>query len=135
MRNFKPQTSNFRSAPERGLQSAATGRFSSVRSGEIGDDRFFGACCGLKSALRGSQAHPCAVALFLATVLLTRPDLSHSQNLLLSNAVVHTVSGETMSGGQVLVADGKISAVGASLNASGVTIVDLQGQHLYPGLI
>jgi imidazolonepropionase-like amidohydrolase len=49
--------------------------------------------------------------------------------------VVHTVSGETLSPGDVLVRDGKIVAVGKSLASAGTTVVDLKGQHLYPGLI
>ncbi|MBI3853912.1 MAG: amidohydrolase family protein [Verrucomicrobia bacterium] len=58
-----------------------------------------------------------------------------AEALLLSNAVVHTVTGKTLSPGQVLVKDGKIDAVGASLVVGGVKVVDLNGQHLYPGLI
>ncbi|HXU79072.1 MAG TPA: hypothetical protein VN794_21015, partial [Methylomirabilota bacterium] len=55
--------------------------------------------------------------------------------LLLSGATVHTVSGETLSPGQVLVRDGRISEVGKTVQAGDAKIVDLSGQHLYPGLI
>ncbi|MDB6108284.1 MAG: Amidohydrolase [Pedosphaera sp.] len=71
-------------------------------------------------------------------VLLVVGSLAQSvsaESLLLSNAVVHTISGATLTAGSVLVKDGKIEAVGAQLTAPGVKVIDLQGQHLYPGLI
>jgi imidazolonepropionase-like amidohydrolase len=58
-----------------------------------------------------------------------------AETLLFTGATVHTVSGETLSPGQVLVKDGKITGVGARLNASGAKTIDLKGQHLFPGLI
>jgi imidazolonepropionase-like amidohydrolase len=54
---------------------------------------------------------------------------------LLRGATVHTVSGATLSRGDVLIADGKISAVGKSLAAPDAKMIDLTGQHIYPGLI
>src|SRR2546426_9307455 len=58
-----------------------------------------------------------------------------SQSLLLTGATVHTISGETLSPGLVLITDGKIAAVGKTVASDGATAVDLSGQHLYPGLI
>jgi imidazolonepropionase-like amidohydrolase len=58
-----------------------------------------------------------------------------TQNLLLSGATVHTVSGETFSPGQVLIQNGKIAAVGATVPPSSAQTIDLTGQHLYPGII
>jgi imidazolonepropionase-like amidohydrolase len=58
-----------------------------------------------------------------------------ADSMLLSNAIVHTISGETFSPGQVLIRDGKIESVGKSTNAAGARIIDLSGTHLYPGLI
>jgi imidazolonepropionase-like amidohydrolase len=55
--------------------------------------------------------------------------------LLLTGATVHTVSGDTIAPGQVLIQDGKIAAVGSSVSAPNAATVDLHGQHLYPGLI
>jgi len=57
------------------------------------------------------------------------------QTLLLKGATVHTVSGQTLSPGQVLLRDGRIAAVGDTVDAGGSTPIDLTGQHLYPGLI
>ncbi len=58
-----------------------------------------------------------------------------AETLLLQGATVHTVSGETLSPGDVLIKDGKIAAVGKSLPTGDATIVDLKGKHLYPGMI
>ena len=58
-----------------------------------------------------------------------------AQTLLLSNATVHTISGETLSPGQVLIKNGKIAAVGSTVPAERAQTVDLSGQHLFPGLI
>jgi imidazolonepropionase-like amidohydrolase len=58
-----------------------------------------------------------------------------SETFLLTGATVHTVSGETISPGQVLLKEGKISAVGKSLSAKDAKTVNLTGLHLYPGII
>src|SRR5258708_2748810 len=57
------------------------------------------------------------------------------QSIVLSGATVHTVSGETYSPGQVLIQNGKIAAVGATVPNRGAQTIDLKGQHLYPGII
>ncbi|MEK7781645.1 MAG: imidazolonepropionase, partial [Verrucomicrobiota bacterium] len=53
---------------------------------------------------------------------------------MLTGATVHTISGATITNGQVLVRDGKIVEVGAVIKPSGKQI-SLQGLHLYPGMI
>ncbi|MGI8603602.1 MAG: amidohydrolase family protein [Verrucomicrobiales bacterium] len=73
-------------------------------------------------------------ALLLPAFLVAAPTIG-AESLLLSGATVHTVSGETVSPGQVLIKDGKIAAVGASVEVNGAKVIDLKGQHLYPGLI
>ncbi len=67
-------------------------------------------------------------------VLLHCPTV-HAESLVLVGATIHTVSGETIANGQVLLRDGKISAVGKSVPTTGAKIVSLEGQHLYPGII
>ena len=74
----------------------------------------------------------CRLGVLMAVTL---PRVLFAESLLLKNAVVHTVSGETISPGQVLITDGKIAAVGETISATGAIAIDLQGQHLYPGLI
>jgi len=58
-----------------------------------------------------------------------------AESLLLSGAIVHTVAGETLAPGQVLIRGGKIAAVGQTVPADGAAQVDLAGRYLYPGLI
>ncbi|HTL55164.1 MAG TPA: amidohydrolase family protein [Candidatus Limnocylindrales bacterium] len=71
----------------------------------------------------------------LALGLLCSLSSAVGQSLLLSGATVHTVTGETLSPGQVLIQNGKIAAVGTTVPNNGVTPLDLTGQHLYPGII
>jgi len=61
---------------------------------------------------------------------------ANAKSLLLKNATVHTVSGADIERGQVLVTDGKISKVaGGDENLNADEVIDLTGQHLYPGFI
>jgi len=59
----------------------------------------------------------------------------HAESLLLTGGTVHTITGETLSPGQVLIQDAKIAAVGKEVAANGAREIDLAGQHLYPGII
>jgi len=54
--------------------------------------------------------------------------------LLLKNGLIHTMTGDTFSG-DILVNDGKISAVGRDLSANGAEVIDLAGKFVLPGLI
>lgn len=58
-----------------------------------------------------------------------------AETLVLKNAIVHTVTGETLSPGNVVVTDGKITAVSKDATTAGAKVIDLTGLHLYPGLI
>jgi imidazolonepropionase-like amidohydrolase len=61
---------------------------------------------------------------------------AEAKTLLIKNAVVHTVSKGDIENGQVLVTDGKISAVAkAEENLQADETIDLKGGHLYPGFI
>ena len=75
----------------------------------------------------------CVVALTELALAFSPQVLAAS--LLLTGATVHTVSGDTIAPGQVLIEDGKIAAVGPAVAAPNVATLDLHGQHLYPGLI
>src|SRR5436305_4385348 len=75
---------------------------------------------------------------FIVTVLATFNLFSpgaFGADLVLKGATVHTVSGETIADGQVLIRADKIEAVGKSVPNEGAQILDLAGLHLYPGLI
>ena len=59
-----------------------------------------------------------------------------AKTLLFKNAIVHTVAKGDIENGQVLVTDGKISAVAkADENLQADETIDLKGAHLYPGFI
>ncbi|MGD8376992.1 MAG: amidohydrolase, partial [Acidobacteriota bacterium] len=60
---------------------------------------------------------------------------SAAEAVLIRGATVHTVSGRTIEGGSVLLRDGRIAAVGRSVDAPDAEVVEAAGQHLYPGLI
>jgi imidazolonepropionase-like amidohydrolase len=78
----------------------------------------------------------CLLRLSLAaSAIVAAPLSAPGEALLLNGATVHTISGETLAPGQVLIRDGKIAAVGKTVPAEGATTIDLVGQHLYPGLI
>jgi imidazolonepropionase-like amidohydrolase len=55
--------------------------------------------------------------------------------LLLRNGNIITVSGETVTGGDILIRDGKIVGVGKGLAAPGAETIDLQGRWVMPGII
>lgn len=55
--------------------------------------------------------------------------------LLLKNGNIITVSGETIKGGDILVRNGKIAAVGKGLAAPDAEAVDLGGRWVMPGII
>ncbi|HVV00603.1 MAG TPA: amidohydrolase family protein [Verrucomicrobiae bacterium] len=72
---------------------------------------------------------------FCAATAIAHAAVVHSESLLFTGATGHTVSGDTLSPGKVLVKEGKIVAVGPNIADGGARIVDLTGQNLYPGLI
>ncbi len=55
-------------------------------------------------------------------------------DVLLKNATVHTITKGTLSNTDVLIADGKIKAVGSNIT-SDATVVNCEGKHIYPGFI
>ena len=74
-----------------------------------------------------------ALSLLLVGVLVSTS--AFAETLLLTGATVHTVSGDTITNGQVLVREGKIVAVGKSVAAPDAQTLALEGLHLYPGMI
>ena len=63
--------------------------------------------------------------------------IAEPYQLILINGIVHAVSGPVLTNASVFVRDGRITEVGQgpASGALGTSIFDLQGQHLYPGLI
>ena len=56
-------------------------------------------------------------------------------DVVLQARVVHTVTGQDISPGEVRFSDGLITAIGTTVDHSGAQVVALTNQHLYPGLI
>src|SRR3954470_21854680 len=124
MTRFQKTDGSDSNQSERGLQSAAMPEINwSPHLSQVLAK--FGAGCGLKSALRASGY----------AFLLMLGFSSSAQTIFLSNAIIHTVSGDIISPGQLLIQDGKIAAVGLTVATPNAPTLDLQGQHLYPGLI
>ena len=76
----------------------------------------------------GGSPWSCIVVLLLAQA-------AFAQTTLIRNATVHTLAGEPIEEGSVLIEGGKIAGVGRGLRApKGATIIDAKGKHLYPGM-
>jgi imidazolonepropionase-like amidohydrolase len=60
---------------------------------------------------------------------------AHAESLLLTNATIHPVSGPALTQASLLIRDGKIIAVGPAATAPADQVLDLKGQHVFPGLI
>src|SRR6202000_1991336 len=74
--------------------------------------------------------------LIAAALAVLSPALADT--LLLRNGVIHTISGDTITNGSVLIENGKIKSVMGGTNQfdlTGDTVVDLLGPHVYPGMI
>jgi imidazolonepropionase-like amidohydrolase len=88
--------------------------------------------CIVKAKLPAfSRMGPACLLLWLFLLAAEAP----AETILLRNATVHTVSGDTLLPGEILIKEDKIEAVGASLTAPDARTIDLQGGHAYPGLI
>jgi formylmethanofuran dehydrogenase subunit A len=76
----------------------------------------------------------CALALPLSTRAASPPDAAPV--ILIQNATILTVSHGTIEHGSVLIRDGKIAEVGASIKApKDALVVDAAGQFVIPGII
>ena len=83
-------------------------------------------------ALRGIITGACALGFGLAWAQAPAPDTGY----LLRGGTVHTISGPVIENGSVLVHNGKIIGVGKDLSApEGFKVLDIHGQHIYPGMI
>src|SRR5690349_13653751 len=61
---------------------------------------------------------------------------SSSETYAIRNARIITVTGPVIENGTVVIANGKISAVGASIPVpAGAKIIDAKGLSVYPGMI
>ena len=65
------------------------------------------------------------------------PAAVQDKPIVLSHATIHVGNGQVIENGSLAFANGKITAVGANLPApaADAKVVDMQGKHIYPGLI
>jgi imidazolonepropionase-like amidohydrolase len=64
------------------------------------------------------------------------PAKKNTGSTVITNAIIHTGTGEVLENASIVVTDGKITALGKSVTTpAGATTVDAKGKHVYPGLI
>ncbi len=64
------------------------------------------------------------------------PAPAQSQAIVLRGATIHPVSGPDIADGEIIFANGKITAVGHDLPIpEGARVIEIVGKHVYPGLI
>ncbi|MBV7316230.1 amidohydrolase [Shewanella sp. NIFS-20-20] len=63
------------------------------------------------------------------------PAKPQSQAILFTGGHLHTVNQGVLMDTDLLINDGKISAIGQDLEAANAHVIDVSGKHLYPGLI
>lgn len=64
------------------------------------------------------------------------PGAKQTRPVALTNAVIHPITGPVIERGTLVFTAGRISELGANVQPpNGAEIIDLQGQHVYPGLI
>ncbi len=72
----------------------------------------------------------------LAAVVSAANNASGAESLLIRGAIIHTVSGVTLTNGSMLVRDGRIAALASELPPVPADVeIRLDGGHVYPGLI
>lgn len=64
------------------------------------------------------------------------PARAQEKPVYLTNATIHIGNGQVLEKGSLAFANGKITGVGGHLQApTGATVLDLEGKHVYPGII
>lgn len=64
------------------------------------------------------------------------PAKKQSRDIVITNATVHTGTGQVLEGVNIVIKDGKIASVAkGATGAADAEVVDAKGKHVYPGLI
>lgn len=74
-------------------------------------------------------------SLLLLLVLSQTSTGAVGESILLKNGHIHTITKGSLEGGDVLIENNKISLVAHSIDAPADQVIDLEGKHLYPGMI
>jgi imidazolonepropionase-like amidohydrolase len=87
----------------------------------------------MRFTLRRNLAFACAL---LALPSAFAQSSAPHHDVVIKNATIMTVTHGNIKNGSVYVRDGKIAAVGESVNApAGTTVIDAQGKYLTPGIV
>lgn len=77
------------------------------------------------------RIHRAVTSGVLALALASQAD---AQELVIRGGTVHTLAGAPIANGSVLIRDGRVAAVGATVAAApDATVIDATGKHVYPG--
>jgi len=89
----------------------------------------------MTNTVSSMQTKICARAIWLmAGTLFSASALA--QITVLQGATIHPVSQDTMDNATLIIEDGLIAAIGTDLEIpEGATVIDVSGQHLYPGFV
>lgn len=64
------------------------------------------------------------------------PRLQPARSYAVTGATIHTLAGEPIEGGSIVIRDGVIVSVGSNVSVpSGATVIDGSGMHVYPGMV
>jgi len=74
--------------------------------------------------------------LALSLLAFTPAGIAHAETILLRGATVHPISGPDIPNASIVIQDGKIAAVGATVAPPhNARVIELHGLHIYPGMI
>jgi hypothetical protein len=89
-----------------------------------------------RSACSIAVAIPIAIASPHEAAAQHDPRVAPAPAYVISGATVHTLAGETIENGVILVRDGRIADVGPNVAVpSGAAVIDATGLHVYPGMV
>ncbi len=79
------------------------------------------------------------LCLYITTSTFSQPNVlpapAQTQAIALTHATIHVGNGDVIDDGTIVFSNGKIIAVGKSVDASNAKIIDCTGKQIYPGLI
>ncbi|HEX6069935.1 MAG TPA: amidohydrolase [Longimicrobiaceae bacterium] len=92
--------------------------------------------CAARGGARSSAPDPSGAAADSAAPFPSTYEPFPSTPTVIRGGTVMTAAGEVIPGGEVLLRDGRIAAVGASVDApAGATVIDASGRFVTPGII